>query len=88
MTSLVILQKTLMTAAIRTLMRRYTRTIVDTDAYNKVIVCISMLEQLIQLLKPIEYWSRPLTQAEPAYGTTKQDCLAVVRTLLPLRPNF
>lgn len=43
-------------------------------------------EQIDKTEKPVGYWPTSLTKAEKAYDTTQRDCLAIVWSILLLRP--
>lgn len=68
------------------LTRRKGQYTVDTDASATQVGCVLLQEQPEGGLKPVGYWSRPLSQAEWNYSTTERECLAVVWALFLLRP--
>ena len=70
--------------ALPKLQGRYT---IDTDACNTQVGCVLLQEQEGEKTpNPVGYWSRTLSPAEQNYTTTEQECLAVVWSVLMLRP--
>ena len=63
--------------------RKYT---LDTDACGHQVGCALLQEQPEGGTRPVGYWSRALTDAERNYTTTEKECLAVVWSILTLRP--
>ncbi|CDF38306.1 unnamed protein product [Chondrus crispus] len=63
--------------------RKYT---LDTDACGHQVGCALLQEQPDGGTRPIGYWSRALTNAERNYTTIEKECLAVVWSILTLRP--
>ena len=62
---------------------RYT---LDTDACAHQVGCALLQDQPNGDKLPIGYWSRTLTTAERNYSTTEKECLAIVWSVLTLRP--
>ena len=58
----------------------------DTDACGHQVGCALLQEQPDRDRVTIGYWSRALTDAEKNYTTTEKECLAVVWSILTLRP--
>lgn len=58
----------------------------DTDACDKLVVCVVQWEQNDITLRPIEHCSWTLSDAERRYGTTHGECRAVVWAKLEMRP--
>ncbi|CAN8061906.1 unnamed protein product [Agarophyton chilense] len=58
----------------------------DTDASHAQIGCYLIQEQHTGDKLPIEYWSRAMNEAEQNYTVTEKECLAVVWSMLMLRP--
>ena len=58
----------------------------DTDASNEQIGCCLFQTQPNGANHPVGYWSRGLTRAEKNYSTTEKECLAIVWSILHLRP--
>ena len=58
----------------------------DTDASNEQIGCCLFQTQPDGANHPVGYWSRGLTRAEKNYSTTEKECLAIVWSILHLRP--
>ena len=63
--------------------RKYT---LETDACGHQVGCALLQEQPEGGTRPVGYWSRALTAAERNYTTTIKECLAVVWSILTLRP--
>lgn len=59
---------------------------VDTDAQDTQIRCIVLQERGKKVLKPFDYWSSPSCVATHRYKRTHKNCLAVVGSVLMLRP--
>ena len=61
--------------------------IVETDACDEQVGCVLLQEQDTEGdFRPIGYWSRTLNPAERNYTTTERECLAIVWSILMLRP--
>ena len=61
--------------------------ILDTDACQTQVGCVLLQEQEDgSAPKQIGYWSRTLSSAERNYTTTERECLAIVWSILMLRP--
>jgi hypothetical protein len=58
----------------------------DTDASNEQVGCCLFQAQPDGENHPVGYWSRGLTNAERNYSTTEKECLAIVWSILHLRP--
>ena len=80
------LKKRLLSPPILALPRYGNTYTLDTDACKYQVGCVLLQEQLSGDCLPIEYWSRALTDAESNYTTTEKECLAVVWSILTLRP--
>jgi hypothetical protein len=80
------LREKLLHPPVLALPRREDRYILDTDASNGQIGCCLLQEQADALKLPIGYWSLSLTSAERNYLTAERQCLAIVWTILKLRP--
>lgn len=59
---------------------------VDTDNFGSQIGLVPLKEQDGDVLKPIGYWSRSICNVEPLYDTMIKKCLAIVCSVLILRP--
>ena len=59
---------------------------IDTDASKSQIGCALFQTHPDGKRHPVGYWSRTLNQAERRYSVPEQECLAVVWSLLTLRP--
>ena len=80
------LKKKLMSPPILALPRPGYPYTVDTDACNTQVGCCLLQEQPDGNLHPVGYWSRTLSEPERNYSTSEQECLAIVWSLLMLRP--
>jgi transposase InsO family protein len=58
----------------------------DTDASDTQLGCCLLQKQPDGKDLPVGYWSRGLTPAERNYSTTEKECLAIVWSVLHLRP--
>ena len=59
----------------------------ETDACDHQVGCVLTQEQDDPKdYRPIGYWSRSLTKAEKNYSATERECLAIVWSVLLLRP--
>ncbi len=58
----------------------------DTDATETQLGSCLLQDQQTGDRMPVGYWSRSLTPAEKNYSTTEKECLAVVWSVLMLRP--
>ena len=58
----------------------------DTDACARQLGCVLLQTQPDGTDRPLGYWSRSLSSAERNYDTTERECLAVVWSVLLLRP--
>ena len=80
------LKKRLISPPILALPRYGKRYTLDTDACGYQVGCALLQEQPDGTRLPIGYWSRALSSAEKNYTTTEKECLAVVWSILTLRP--
>ncbi|CDF40922.1 unnamed protein product [Chondrus crispus] len=80
------LKKRLVSPPILALPRYGKKYTLDTDACAYQVGCALLQEQPDGDRLPIGYWSRALTDAERNYTTTEKECLAVVWSILTLRP--
>ena len=80
------LKTNLVTAPILALPREGYRFTLDTDACDYQVGCVLLQEQPNGDKHPIGYWSRGLNSAEKNYSTTEKECLAIVWSILTLRP--
>ncbi|CDF38169.1 unnamed protein product [Chondrus crispus] len=80
------LKKRLVSPPILALPRYGKKYTLDTDACAYQVGCALLQEQPSGDRLPIGYWSRALTDAEKNYTTTEKECLAVVWSILTLRP--
>lgn len=60
--------------------------ILNNDACNVQVRCVPLQKQPDGTTKPDEYWSRSLPKAEQSYDTTQREYLAIVWSVLMLRP--
>ncbi|NJR72361.1 MAG: hypothetical protein HC782_04925 [Gammaproteobacteria bacterium] len=58
----------------------------DTDACAVQVGCVLLQKQPDDTVRPIGYWSLALNDAERRYDTTQRECLAIVWSVLILRP--
>lgn len=58
----------------------------DTNARNVQIGWVLQQQQPEKTTKPIKYWSRSLTDTEREYSTMQRECLAIVWSVILLRP--
>lgn len=80
------LKRRLISAPILSLPRREGEYTLDTDASAEQIGAVLLQSQPDGTPRPVGYWSRSLTPAERNYSTTERECLAVVWSVLLLRP--
>ncbi len=78
----------LLKAPILALPRKDGHYTLNTDASDGQLGCCLHQDQPTGDRFPIGYWSRSLTSAERNYSTTDKECLAVVWSVLLLRPNL
>lgn len=79
-------QEQLMLRATLSLPRTKERYIIDTCTCDKQVGATLLHKQPDRPPNPIGYWSRSFPQAERFYNWTERNCLAVLWTLLLLRP--
>lgn len=62
--------------------------VLGTDSCNDQFGCVFLPKQLDDTKKPIGYWSRSLSNTEHRYDTTLRKSLAIVGSVLLLRPHL
>lgn len=60
----------------------------ETDACDHQVGCALLQEQANKDNLPVGYWSQSPTKAGKHYSKTKKEFLAIVRSMLSLRPNL
>lgn len=80
------LKRRLTSAPILALPHREGAYTLDTDASASQVGAVLLQQQPDGTTRPVGYWSRSLSPAERNYSTTERECLAVVWSVLLLRP--
>ena len=80
------LKERLTSPPVLALPRRDGHLTLDTDACARQLGCVLLQTQPDGTDRPLGYWSRSLSSAERNYDTTERECLAVVWSVLLLRP--
>ena len=80
------LRDALTTTPVLALPRANAPFLLETDASKVQVGCVLTQEQPDGFYQPIGHWSRSLNDTERNYDTTERECLAVLWSILQLRP--
>lgn len=81
------MKEKLTTPAVLALPRSEGQLLIDTDACDKQVGCVLLQEQEESEIWPVGYWSRTSKNAEKSYNTAQKKFLAVIWSVMMLRPN-
>lgn len=80
------LKEKLTTVLVQAFQKPKGQLLIQTDTSNKRVGCVLLQEQEKEEFRPVGFGSRTLNDTKTNYDTTQKEFLAVVRSVLMLRP--